>query len=262
MSLIKKLSFDQETLTILETRLQVELSGNIYIGKLATGQLERKTYEKVNKALEALGGKWNRKARGHIFTTDPGIELNGLTNNGYIEVVKEGWFPTPDYVISQMAAMIPFNHSFTGPMLEPSAGEGAIADYFYHRGLGKQDIYCVEKNLKRAGVLYNKGYPTYGRDFMTMSLNELYPPGFSLVVMNPPFEEAQDIDHVLHAYSMLAQGGVLVSIMSEGAFFRDTTRAKVFSAWLSRVGGDEKLPTDSFKGSGTSIQSRLIIAKN
>ncbi len=262
MSLIKKLSFDPETLAILETRLQVETFGGGFIGKLITGQLERKTYEKVNKALESLGGKWNRKVGGHIFATDPRLSLSGLVSNGFIEVVKEGWFFTPYPVISQMAAMIPFNHSFTGPMLEPSAGEGAIADYFYQRGVRKQDIYCIEKNLQRAGILYNEGYPTYGRDFLTVSLDELYPPGFALVVMNPPFEDAQDIDHVLHAYSMLTYGGILVSVMSEGTFFRDTTHAKDFRKWLKTLNGQvKKLSHDAFKESGTGIQSRIIAVK-
>ena len=30
-------------------------------------QLDRKLYVKTNKVLEAAGGKWNRKARAHVF---------------------------------------------------------------------------------------------------------------------------------------------------------------------------------------------------
>lgn len=31
------------------------------------GQLDRKLYERVNKVLEAAGGKWNRKAKAHLY---------------------------------------------------------------------------------------------------------------------------------------------------------------------------------------------------
>jgi hypothetical protein len=34
-------------------------------------QLERKLYESVNKALVALGGKWNKKAKAHLFDHNP-----------------------------------------------------------------------------------------------------------------------------------------------------------------------------------------------
>lgn len=34
-------------------------------------QLDRKLYEAVNKALEAAGGRWNKKAKAHVFKGDP-----------------------------------------------------------------------------------------------------------------------------------------------------------------------------------------------
>ena len=38
--------------------------------------LDRDVYTKVNKKLIGIGGKWNRKAKAHIFPTDPS-ELMG-----------------------------------------------------------------------------------------------------------------------------------------------------------------------------------------
>jgi 16S rRNA G1207 methylase RsmC len=32
--------------------------------------------------------------------------------------------------------------------------------------------------------------------------------------MNPPFSKSQDVKHILHAYSMLAEGGILISVAS------------------------------------------------
>jgi len=33
-----------------------------------SGQLDRKMYLAVNKVLEMMGGKWNRKQKGHVFS--------------------------------------------------------------------------------------------------------------------------------------------------------------------------------------------------
>jgi hypothetical protein len=38
--------------------------------KLPDGQLERKLYEAVNKALEGAGGRWDRKSKTHLFDRD------------------------------------------------------------------------------------------------------------------------------------------------------------------------------------------------
>ena len=49
--------------------------------------------------------------------------------------------------------------------------------------------------------------------------------------------------------------GLLVAIMSEGAFFRETVKARTFRAlnpW------SECLPEGTFKSSGTMIRSRLV----
>ena len=37
---------------------------------------------------------------------------------------------------------------------------------------------------------------------------------YDVIFMNPPFEKHQDIEHVLHAYSLLKKGGRLVAIMA------------------------------------------------
>lgn len=40
--------------------------------------LDRKLYERVNAALESVGGKWNKKAKAHLFSADPSQFL-GIT---------------------------------------------------------------------------------------------------------------------------------------------------------------------------------------
>ena len=55
----------EQVLTVLST---VEIEGN---NVLITAQLDRKLYLAVNKVLDRIGGKWNKKAKSHVFDADP-----------------------------------------------------------------------------------------------------------------------------------------------------------------------------------------------
>jgi 16S rRNA G1207 methylase RsmC len=84
--------------------------------------------------------------------------------------------------------------------------------------------------------------------------------------MNPPFRNHQDIKHVNYAYELLAPGGILVAIMSEGTFFRETSLAKAFRAMhfmqtISNPSTFEKLPQDTFKESGANVNTRLVVIR-
>ncbi len=46
--------------------------------------------------------------------------------------------------------------------------------------------------------------------------------------MNPPFERCQDVDHILHAYPMLAPQGTLTAIVSAGVFHRKDKKTQGF----------------------------------
>jgi len=242
----KQLRFDDDVLDVLRG---MEWQQGGLLGILTCGQLERALYVKVNKALEAMGGKWNRKAGGHIFKLDPRPTVEGLLDNGVLTVERDGFFETPSAVVERMLNLIVVQ----GSVLEPSAGLGAIANR-----LPYDQLVCVEKNGERAIALQKKGYRTEHRDFLTMSGQ------FDTIVMNPPFEQSQDIDHVRHAYEVLAPGGWMVSVMSEGPFFRQDSKAQAFRAWLDEVGGySERLDQGAFKESGTQVSARLVaIHKN
>jgi hypothetical protein len=60
MAATKKIS--PETLAVLAS-----MEVDDCIARITEGQLDRKLYEDVNKALAAIGGKWNRSKRGHVF---------------------------------------------------------------------------------------------------------------------------------------------------------------------------------------------------
>ncbi len=253
--LTKTLKFDDDVLEILRC---MNWSDDGLLGKLTCGQLDRKMYEKVNKALDVMGGKWNRSKGGHVFQVDPRPSVEGLLENGNLIVRRDGFFETPRAVVERMLELVPPSNDSNSLTLEPSAGLGAIVRVLDEYGVAL--IVMVEKDENRAEML-EKEFSRQDRivcnsDFLFHD-NE-YP--YDRVYMNPPFEESQDIDHVRHAYDLLAPDGIMVSVMSEGAFFRTDKKSLAFRQWLDSVGGySETLPEGSFKESGTGVNTRLVV---
>jgi hypothetical protein len=269
MALTKKLIFTSDVLDILRHMIWSPDGTKGTIPFL----LERSQYEALNKALSTMGGKWNRATGAHIFAIDPRPQVEGLLESGSLTVERDGFFETPEPVVKRMLELVPIINS-DSIILEPSAGMGAILKVILdHANLKKCEIYVIEKNENRRAFLkkefckhHNPMLVMDCDDFMKYShetaKNNKIGPGFpfDLIYMNPPFEENQDIDHVMHAYYLLAEHGSLVAVMSEGPFFRTDRVAVDFRNWLSLIGGEsEKLPADSFKVSGTGVNTRLVI---
>lgn len=162
---------------------------------------------------------------------------------------EPGFFVTPDEVVAKMLDYADIGSDDT--VLEPSAGIGKIADK-----LPKDRLKVIERNSCRNRFLQLKGYDVVGSDFLE------HQGRYDRIIQNPPFEHFQDIDHVYHAYEILNPGGVLVSIMGEGPFFRDTVKCRRFRNWLDKVGGmSEKLDSGSFKKSGTGVSTRIVVIR-
>ena len=236
-------------------------------------QLERNLYTEVNKALESLGGEWNRKAKAHVFESDPRGDINDIVGREVFTVVKDGFFETPIDIVRAMIAEIgmpPHSDEWSEPyhpmILEPSAGEGAIA-LTLRKNFPGAWIDCVEYNQKRCITLSDKllAYhtPSYSHivcaDFMEWKPTWEGKNVYDRVFMNPPFENQQDAFHVMRAYGFLKEGGKLASVMSEGTFFRNDKAGTTFRSWLESVGGKSvKLKPESFRGSGTGVGTRLV----
>lgn len=88
--------------------------------------------------------------------------------------------------------------------------------------------------------------------------------GYDRIIMNPPFSDGRDIQHVQHAYNLLRPGGRIVAIMGEGAFFQSNKRAEAFRDWLDERGAtNEKLPEGSFMDPSlpvnTGVAARMVV---
>jgi protein-L-isoaspartate O-methyltransferase len=167
-----------------------------------------------------------------------------------------GYFPTPPELVARMIEAADISAADT--ILEPSAGAGAILD-----ALPEDNLTVVyEINPTLCEILRGKGYDAQPVDFIEDSLGKSFVDGtflFDKVLMNPPFENLQDIDHVQAAFDRLKAGGRLVAIMSPAPFFRDTKKARAFRTWFEEIGGEvEELEAGTFKESGTGVASKLV----
>jgi|GEM_PF-1063909 len=162
-----------------------------------------------------------------------------------------GFFPTPKNIVQDMIELADLQEGLK--VLEPSAGKGNIADAIREAGFTPE---VVEYNSTLADLLQQKGYDVVGQDFLEQSGE------YDRILMNPPFENGQDMAHVRHAYDLLKQDGKVVAIMSRGPFFRNDRQSTEFRQWIEDVGGEvQELPDGSFKSAErpTGVATSLVV---
>ncbi|MDF2879641.1 MAG: type restriction-modification system methyltransferase subunit-like protein [Clostridiaceae bacterium] len=228
-----------------------EIEGNVlYLPNIT---LDRNIYQKVNKVIENIGGKWNRKVKGHVFKECPMNIINSIMLTGEVtDLVKEfQYFPTPKSIALKIIDMAEIKSS--DKLLEPSAGEGAILDLLPK----ENECIVIELNCRNAKVLKDKGYNVQNKDFLEIDNIKV-----DKIIMNPPFHNQQDIEHITHAFNMLNKGGILISIVSESPFFGKNKKSLEFRDFLSLNNAEIfDLPVGAFKESGTLVKTRIIKIK-
>lgn len=245
---------------VLDALGNTETDGNVLRIK---AQLERSLYVAVNKVLEAAGGKWNRKAQGHVFDGDAGEIIDQIVLTGEVLNAKQelGDFPSPPAVVETLLARAQIEQGMLA--LEPSAGSGAIAVPMAKAGA---IVHCFEINKSHAEKLASRLLATapeymvkYG-DFLEVDPLKANFRGdlYDRIVMNPPFAKQADVRHVLHALKFLAPGGRLVSVMSAGITFRTTSLTRELREVIDALGEIETLPEGSFAESGTMVNTVIV----
>lgn len=237
-----------EVLTVLDG---LSIAGNAV--KIVE-QLDRTLYQQVNTVLEAAGGRWNTKAKAHLFEADPTEILDYVQLTGAIDTRKDtdfDFFETPLPLALSLLDRAQFRAGMHA--LEPSAGRGAIAGPMAKRAV----VDCVELSPERAAYLKDLSTmrSVQNMDFLAMSPLSVY----DRVVMNPPFSKQQDIRHVLHASRFLKPGGLLVAVMAAGVTFRKNRLAWDFRERVAGLRGSiEALPTGIFKASGVHVSTVVV----
>ncbi|HEU4453886.1 MAG TPA: class I SAM-dependent methyltransferase [Longimicrobium sp.] len=106
-------------------------------------------------------------------------------------------------------------------------------------------------------VLVRKGYRPIAADFLRFDPGPVY----NRILANPPFRlpglpRAYQA-HIRHAWDLLAEGGVLVSVAPAGVLHAQR-QDREFHRWLADRGRMEELPDGSFEASGTGVATALI----
>lgn len=253
------MKIDQDILDIINSG---NIEGNTYF--LPDVQLERSTYMKVNKVLTILGGKWNRKAKGHIFATGiPDVMVTKIPDEIVDKKKELQFFETPEKISQLLCDLVPIEQAKS--VLEPSAGRGAILKIIKKRNIDINIFWCeidmdnsieILDNITCHGI-YGK---SLGYDFMKIGSYDYHK--VDCVVMNPPFTKQQDIDHVVHALKFLNPGGTLVAVMSPAIKFRTNKKTKEFLALIENYDYEIiDLPEGSFKKSGTIVNTIILKIK-
>lgn len=166
-------------------------------------------------------------------------ELRQITSNHAFDL-----FVTPPQLARRMVEMA----SSIDDVLEPNAGTGAIMQAVKEAG---GQVEGVELNWSLVDRLVKQGYTVTQGNFL-----ETTPRRYKAAIMNPPFSNGADIDHVLHAAKFCDE---VIAIMSEGVFYRSDKKAVMFREWLESNGGiSEQLPQGTFAKSGTQVNTRLV----
>ena len=196
---------------------------------------------------------------------------DGLKSGTTVKVVTASQlFPTPDDLARRMVKLCGVMPGER--VLEPSAGTAAIirqiVSAFTQADCGRMVAIELNRDLAeglreyRNKLVYSNesNFKIVCADFLTIAgpdshigrIDVSAPIGtFHRIVMNPPFANGADIQHIEHAARFLKPGGRLVAICADGPRQQERLRPQA-SHW-------EALPAGSFKSEGTNVNAALLV---
>lgn len=237
------------------------IDGNNYY--LPDEKLDRKLYDRVNEVLTAMEGKWKGgKVKAHVFANaEPEIfedcfrEL--LASGSYTDPRDISYFPTPAALAKEIVAMA--NLQPGDRVFEPSAGGGAIA-LEAAKIVGLDNVECVEYFPPNVRKLRAAGLTTHEMDFIKFEPPAHDNEKFDAIIMNPPFANHQDAQHIQHACKFLKPTGRLISITSPSwQSASNSSKAEQFRDFVGSTSARvSEVPAGTFKQSGTMISTRIV----
>lgn len=228
---------------------------------LDVGPMTDEEYFLLKPIVAYLGGHWREKYRSFVFEDDIKEKFEDCLLNGfqisddYKYKEKNQFYPTPKNIAKRVVELAEIKDGNT--VLEPSAGRGGLLDQIDVRC----NIIAVEPLDDNVKVLVEKGY-----ECVTTTFEDFYEHNkqkqFERIVMNPPFSEQRDIKHLLMAYELLKEDGILTAIISENALYYRTDWSDKLNEFLKETDAYiEPIPTRSFKESGTAIETIIVKIK-
>lgn len=218
-------------------------------------QQQMSEYAAVKRLLETAGAKYVGKRKCFAFPEgqDAQAVLDKLLAKERVNPKKEfQFFASTQPVVELMRSNLP---DLSGKrVLEPSAGDGVLADLAKSLGADVSTVELWEQNVRE---LRKKGYSPLVKDFLQVTVDELG--GFDAILANPPFTGGQDIEHFMHMLKFLKPGGTLCCVMSTTWQEGRQRKQQEFKEFLSKQDVSfDALPPGTFKDSGTSVGALMV----
>ncbi|BCR29923.1 putative DNA modification methylase [Aeromonas caviae] len=216
------------------------LTTNPFNRRFDFGEHDKAVRAKAREVLKAIGGvQMMRGKNNHIevweFDYDPSRVLGEVIASGCIPDQKSHqYYPTPERLALLAVEMAEIEEGHD--CLEPSAGQGGIADH-----MPMNQTACIELSKLHCEILKAKGHNVIEADFLKFKRDDWY----HRIVMNPPFSEGRWQAHVEHAASMLRKTGRLVAILPASA--KNKLKLEGFACEWSQVFDNE------FDGASVSV---------
>lgn len=245
---IKETAVDEDVLMIL--RQGTWSPKGLFL--LPEGQMERRLYERVANFIKLANGRWKTSSGGFCFKEGPEKFTRLLATGEVLDKKAFDFFPTPQSLAKELVEASGLRPGML--VLEPSAGDGAIADAAATI-VGKGSVYCRELLGENCKLLRDKGYQVTEGDFLASEPVPMY----DRVLMNPPFANMNDIRHIQHAVKFLKPDGELVSIMAPGHQYRNDELSTNFRALLLQAGDTLRdIEAGAFSESGTEVPTVMV----
>jgi len=178
-------------------------------------------------------------------------KIRGLENQTINLRIKD-FFPTPKELAEEMIDFAQVEPKMT--ILEPSAGKGDIADLI-KKQFPDNPLSLCETSYALREILGLKGYNLAEWDFLDLSGI------FDRIIMNPPFTTATE--HIPHAWELLAEGGILVTLVPEGIYFRTQEKFRKTLRLIEDNMFYERAIPNAFKSAwcATGVNSRIVVLR-
>ena len=203
------------------------------------------------------------KEQARVSPRNMGDEIEAMRQTlktGLFVVSAPQLFPTPATLAARMVELAQIEPG--QQVLEPSAGTGVLCQAI-KAAQPAACVFAVEINHQLCEMLSQLISTPEGtaegisRNVLKGDFLECFGLGmFDRIVMNPPFADGADINHITHALRLLRPGGRIVALCANGP--RQTAKLRPM---IEGMGGAwEELPAGTFAAAGTSVRTVLLTA--
>jgi hypothetical protein len=188
---------------------------------------DKHVLEKASAIMEACGGK---RASSYTFEFDYPFSpiLSQILAVGSIpDHIAHQYYPTPSGLAKELVEWCDIDE--THDCLEPSAGQGAIAQF-----MPLESTLCIEISALHCSILKQKGFQAIHEDFLDWSIGAEQ---VDRIVANAPFSQGRAEAHLHAAANLLKKGGVLTALVPLS--LRNKTKLTGFSYEWAEIEANE-----------------------